>query len=114
MNLKRVFVLFVIFLSLFLTISYATDDISETETNVNIDITKISENFNKSSYVTKLSNIGINVSATQTNDTIVLNYNNTNSIVYDINLNTGLLHTSYTRSNIGDYLNSILVDTIVA
>lgn len=112
MNLKRVFVLFVIFLSLFLTISYATDDISETETNVNIDITKISENFNKSSYVTKLSNIGINVSATQTNDTIVLNYNNTNSIVYDINPDTGLLHTSYTRSNIGDYLNSILVDTI--
>lgn len=95
MKLKKILILFLIFFSLFIVKVYATEFSSDSDNSVNIDITQIVENFNKSSYVTKFSNIGIKVSAVQTNHSIILNYDNTNFLTYAYNPNTGVYTTFY-------------------
>ncbi len=112
MRLKKVLIILFIFLGLFITNSYATEFVEGVDNTVDIDITKIAENFNKSSYITKFANIGIKVYATQTNNSIILNYGNTNSLVYAYNPNTGVYTTYYPISSINEYLNAMLVDTI--
>lgn len=112
MRLKKVLILFFVFLGCFLTSSYATEFVDGAESTVDIDISKIAENFNKSSYVTKFSNIGTKIYATQTNNSIILNYGNANSLVYAYNPNTGVYTTYYPISPINEYLNAILFDTI--
>ncbi len=121
MKFKKIFIYFFIIFSALISVSFATDampnatDDSSTNTNaVDIDVSKIAENFNKSSYVSKLSSIGINLSAVQTNNTITLYYNNVDSIVYSYDETDKLLTTYYpcNGNKNFDVLNSIFVDTI--
>lgn len=114
MKFKKIFILFLLFFSLLFVKAYATEFSADNNNSntVDIDVTKIAENFNKSSYVTKFSNIGVKISATQTKNSIILNYGNTNSIMYAYNSDKGIFTTFYSVSPINEYLNAILVDTI--
>ncbi len=112
MKLKKIFVLFILFFSLLFVRSYATEFSASDSKKVDIDITKIAENFNKSSYVAKFSSIGIKVSAVQTNNSIILNYGNTDSITYAYDSNKGIYLTFYSISPVHEYLNALLVNTI--
>ena len=64
--------------------------------------------FNKSSYVAKFSSISIKVSAVQTNNSIILNYGNTDSITYAYDSNKkGIYLTFYSISPVHEYLNAL-------
>lgn len=112
MKFKKIFILFLLFFSLLFVRAYATEFSSSDSKTVDIDITKIAETFNKSSYVSKFSSIGIKVSAVQTNNSIILNYGNTDSITYAYDSDKGIYTTSYSVTPIHEYLNALLVNTI--
>lgn len=111
MKYKKIVILFLVFFSLFCTVSLASEEDEET---AKIDVSTIAENFNKSSYVAKLSSIGINVSAVQTANSIILRYNGTDTVTYTYDESESLLTTYYPslKYDMANILNSIFVDTI--
>ena len=69
-----------------------------------IDINTIGDNYNNNSYVADLANIGVKVTAVQTDHTILLTYNDSESITYSYSEIDGVLNTSYPSIN-SEHLN---------
>lgn len=106
MKLKKI-----IFLMIFFIFFIA---IKVDATYVDIDISKIADNFNNSVYVSKLADLGESISAKQNSVGITLSYGNDN-IVYLLNNN--ILSATYPCQDKSirkkcDILSAILIDTI--
>lgn len=108
MKFYKITFFLILFLMIFVPISKCDFE------TVDIDISTIGENYNNNPYTSALANIGVKVSATQTGNTILLSYNDSDSIIYSYDENEGILSTSYSSlSNEHiDILNAIFIDTI--
>ncbi len=108
MKFYKITFFFLLFLLVFIPVSKCDFEV------VDIDITTIGDNYNNNSYVASLANIGVKVSAVQTGNTILLTYNDSESITYSYSENDGVLSTSYPSINSEhlNILNAILIDTI--
>lgn len=107
MKFKKIFFLVFILFFIFCVKSNAT--------TVDIDVSKIAENFNKNVYVGRLAEIGETVSAKQSGSDITLTYGHDN-IVFSLN-NSKILSGTYPFSDKTirkrcDILTAILIDTI--
>ena len=69
MKFYKILFFFVLFLLMFIPISKCDFETSD------IDINTIGDNYNNNSYVADLANIGVKVTAVQTDHTILLTYN---------------------------------------
>lgn len=108
MSLKRIFFVIVFFMLVFSVKVNAA-------TNVDIDVSKIAENFNNSVYVSKLAELGEVVSAKQDSDGITLSYGSDN-VVFVFKTNEVLSATypfsdKFVRKKC-DVLCAIFIDTI--
>ena len=108
MKFYKILFFFVLFLLMFIPISKCDFETSD------IDINTIGDNYNNNSYVAALANIGVKVTATQSNNVIVLTYNDSDSLIYTYNESDGVFSTSYSSLNNEhlDILNAIFIDTI--
>lgn len=108
MKIKKILLLIFAFLVVLVPISNADTD------EVNLDVSKIADKFNKCYYTSALSNIGISIKATKVDDSFVLTYNNSESITYTYNKSAGIFSTTYpiTNDTEKDILSAIFVDTI--
>lgn len=108
MKIYKIIFFFVLFIAIFIPISKCDYEA------VDIDISKIGENYNSNPYVTALGNIGIKISAVQTDDSITLKYNDSEMITYFYSDVDRILFTSYPSldSLHLDVLNAVFVDTI--
>lgn len=108
MKIKKILLLIVVFLAVLVPISNA-----DTE-EVNLNLSKIVDKFNKCYYTSALSDIGISVKATRVDDSFVLTYNNSESITYTYDSSSDILSTSYpiTNDTEKDILSALFIDTI--
>ena len=108
MKFYKILFFFLLFLLMFIPISKCDFETSD------IDINTIGDNYNNNSYVAALANIGVKVTATQSNNVIVLTYNDSDSLIYTYNESDGVFSTSYSSLNNEhlDILNAIFIDTI--
>lgn len=108
MKFYKILFFFILFMVIFIPISKCDYEAVE------IDISKIGENYNSNPYVTALANIGIKLSAVQTDDSITLKYNDSEMITYFYSDADRILFTSYPSLNSEhlDILNAVFVDTI--
>ena len=108
MKIKKILLLIAIFLAVLVPISNA-----DTE-EVNLDLSKIVDKFNKCYYTSALSNIGITVKATKADNSFVLTYNNSKSITYNYDKSAGILSTTYpiTNNTEENILSALFIDTI--
>lgn len=108
MKFYKILFFFVLFLLMFIPISKCDFETSD------IDINTIGDNYNNNSYVVALANIGVKVTASQSNNVIVLTYNDSESLIYTYNESDGVFSTSYSSLNNEhlDILNAIFIDTI--
>lgn len=127
MKFKKI-IIFLLVLFLILTICFATNaeetlensssienlESGLTSRNIEIDYSSIANNFNNSTYVAKLKELGINVKAVQKDNNIILTYNNSDTVTFSFDSDSNLLSTIYTLEDKEnkDILSAILVDTV--
>lgn len=122
MNLKKIFLVTVLVI-LISTISYGSNIIpslnsdNTVDNTIDINISDISNHFNSSPYVEKIKNLGIKISAKQTDTILTLSYDNTYNLEYTIDNNSKKLSVFYSKENYEAYLkydilNAILIDSI--
>ncbi len=115
---KKIILFFSLFLIIFINISYADGEITSNanaDRLVDIDISKIVKNFNKSSYVKSLKKLGVSVKATQNSDkSITLAYDN---VTIKYNYKDKKYVTTYPINNVEIYkkcniLSALFIDCI--
>ena len=106
MKIKKIFLLLLFFLLVLITKSNANEEI------IDIDLNRITDNYNNYPYVLALKDLGIKIKATQSGNEYTMNYNDTDSVIFSYSPTEKMLYTTYAffnRKNC-DILCSIFVD----
>lgn len=107
MNFKKI-----IFLMLFFIFAFAVSVNADSE-EVDFNFNSVAKNFNTNKYVADLAALGIDISATQSENQIILTYNNADTLVYSFDESKKILSAEYSNlNNNSNILNAIFIDTI--